>query len=72
MWNMCTKRKIFKTLWKRKKKAILSELCHEQRIVDNAAERGNQCCGTGAGKRMFKDLWLGQRSAGLGGGGSRI
>jgi hypothetical protein len=48
------------------------ELSHEQEIVDNAEERGSLCWGMRAGRRIFRDLWLGQRSAGLGSGGGCI
>jgi hypothetical protein len=73
MWNMCTNREIFSTLWKRKKDAILSvRTVPEQWIIDNAAERGSRRCGIWAGMRMFQDWWLGQRGAGLGGDGGCI
>jgi hypothetical protein len=44
------------------------ELSHEQNIVDNSEERGSRCWGMRAGRRIFRDLWLDHRSAGLGGG----
>jgi hypothetical protein len=48
------------------------ELSHEQNIVDNAEERGSRCWGMRVGRRIFRDLWLEQRSTGLGGGGGCI
>jgi ribose 5-phosphate isomerase RpiB len=62
---MCTNKKYSQPFEKGKKRQYcLLELCHEQEMVDNAAERGSRCCGTGVGKRMFQDWWLGQRGAG--------
>jgi hypothetical protein len=48
------------------------ELSHEQKIVDNAEERGSWCWGMRFGRRIFRDLWLNQRSAGLGGSDGSI
>jgi hypothetical protein len=56
----------------KRRQYCLIELFHKQQIIDNAAERGSRCCGIRGGKRMFKDLWLDQRSAGLGCGGGCI
>jgi hypothetical protein len=56
----------------KRRQYCLLELCQEQQMIDNAAERGSRCCGIGVRNRMFKDLWLDQRSAGLGGAGGCI
>jgi hypothetical protein len=45
------------------------ELSHEQKIVDNAEGRGSRCWRMRVGRRIFRDLGLDQRCAGLGGGG---
>jgi hypothetical protein len=50
----------------------LLELCHEQQIVDNSVERRSQCCGTWAGRMIFRDLWLEEGGAVIGGGGVYI
>jgi hypothetical protein len=32
----------------------LLELCHEQQIIDNAAERGSRCCGIELGRGCLR------------------
>jgi hypothetical protein len=46
-------------------KYCLLEMSHEQQVVDNAVERGRWYWGMQAGMRIFRELWLEKRGAGL-------